>query len=357
MDKSIIDMLVAGRTPVDIALWSVAFLLILVGIGFMLRFEKRQYQSLGKPGSWLWLRLWSMPILVLTVLALVVPARIISGPEALAYFYIALFTLAPIIWFGLHRIIGSMLTPSLTKRESTNIALLGLAILIAPPLVIGMLQGPIFMTSRLLNERMFAGADYVPLPLEIQPAQRFRLGDAGEIYTQTLRVPTGIDIERVDAMLGGGWHDTKTMMHIYLCRQGEDLHLAWSGKPPPPLKMFWRDGDSGRRQSEFRVDLAAAKALSANDFIVGWRDDGIDLPVPIHRDNVQLGWVNGDSLYYRSLNPLQQGESFENDCVMKGYRRIAWQKEGPIAGLMLRFYSPEPGESWQYEVKRTPEKR
>ncbi len=345
-------MLLKGRTPVDIALWSAAFLLILVAIGFALRFEKRKYQSLGKFSSWLWLRLWSLPILTLTIVVVLVPARIISGPEALAYFYIALFTLAPLVWFGMHRIIGPMLTPSLTKGESTGMALMGLMILIGPPIVIGMLQGPIFMTSRLLNERKFASADPAPLPLKAQPIQHFRLGEAGEIYTQTLRAPTGIRIERIDALLGGGWHDTKTMTHSYFCRQGEDLHLTWSGRLPPPIKLFWGDGANERRQSEFRINVAAAKDLPANDFIVGWRDDGIDLPVPIHRDNVQLGWISGDNLYYRSLNPLQQGESFENDCVMKGYSRVAWQEEGPIAGLIMRFYSPGSNESWQYETKR-----
>lgn len=352
MDKSIIDTLVAGRTSVNLALWSIVFLLILVAIVFALRFEKRQYQLLGKFGSWLWLRLWSIPILVITIVVVLVPARIAHGPEALLYFYAMLFTLAPIVWFGLHRIIGSMLTPSLTIAESTRMALMGLVILIGPPIAISMLQGPLFSISHRLDARVLANADHAQFPLELQTVQHFRLGEAGEIYTQTLRAPAGIRIERIDALLGDIWYDTKTMGHTYFCRQGEDLHLTWSGRPPPPLKLFWHGGDSGRQQSEFRTDPVAGAEVSAKNFIVGWRDDGIDLPVPIHRDSVQLGWVNEDNLYYRSLNPLQQGESFENDCVMKGYHRIAWQKEGPVAGLILRFYPLGSSEPWQYEIKR-----
>ena len=355
MDKSIIITLSSGRTAAELVLWCVAFVLILAGIGLVLWFERRQYKSLGKTGSWMWLRLCSLPILAMAVLVVWVPARIISGPEALAYFYMALLTLAPITWFGLHITIGSILTTRLTKFESTRMALVGLALLIGPLLVIGMLQGPIFTASHFLNERMFASADHAPFPHEIQPLQHFRLGKTGEIFAQTLLAPAGIRIERVDALFGDSWHDTKNMTHSYFCRQGEDLHITWSGIPPPPLKVFWNDGDGRRQQAEFRIDSLAAKGVAMKDFVVDWRVDGIDLPVPIHRDNVQLGWVSGDKLFYRSLNPLQQGESFENDCVVKGYKRVEWQREGPVTGMILSFPSSKLGEYWQFEMKRTSE--
>ncbi len=345
-------MLLSGRTSADLVLWCVAFLLILAGIGLVLWFERCRYKALGKPGSWMWMRFCSIPIMALAVLVVLVPARIISGPAALAYFYLALLTLAPNVWFGLHIIIRSIVKPSLTKSESTTMALMGLALLIVPMLVIGMLQGPIFMASRFLNERGFVNAGHAPFPLDIQPVQHFRLGDAGEIYTQNLLAPAGIHIERVDALFGDTWHDTKTMTHSYFCRQGEDLHITWSGIPPPPLKLFWRDGNGRRQQAEFRIDSPAAKEVPMKNFAVGWRVDGIDLPVLIHRDTVQLGWINGDKLFYRSLNQLQQGESLENECVAEGYKRVEWQREGPIAGMIMSFPSAKLGEYWQFEVKR-----
>ncbi len=347
-----VDTLLAGRTPIDIGLWGIAFLAILAAIVLMLRSEKRQFSAKGKGSSWLWLRLWTLPILILTVVAVLPATRLVSGMEALFYFYVALFTLAPIVWFGSHWVIGSMLKPNLTKSESTSMALMGLLILIGTPIVIGMLQGPLFLVSHRLNERILASVDHAPLPLDPQPSRHFRLGDAGDIYTQTFRAPAGIHIERIEALLGSGWNDTKTMWHAYFCRQGEDLHMAWSNGMPPPLKLFWHDANGERRQSELRLDPAVSKALPVIDFVVGWRNDGIDLPVPIHRDNIQLGWRNEGGIYYRPLNPLQKGESFENDCVMKGYNRAEWRTEGPIAAMTLRFQSLGQAETLHYEIER-----
>lgn len=164
--------------------------------------KKRKYEALGKRRSWLWLRLLSLPILALTRFAVLLPGRAIAGQEALAYFYIALFTVGPLTWFGLHWIIGLMLSPGLSLAESGGVALSGLALLIVPALVISLLQGPLFMASRRWNESAFAGADQASLVHEIQPMQRFRLGEPGEIYTQTLRAPAGVRVERVDALLG-----------------------------------------------------------------------------------------------------------------------------------------------------------
>jgi hypothetical protein len=316
--------------------------------------ERRKYQAIGKQESWLWLRLLSLPILALTGFVVILPARVISGPVALGVFYIALITLGPLTWFVLHRVIGAVLSPRLTRSESTGMAWTGLALLIVPALVVNWLQGPVFMASHRWNQSKFDGADPAILVYDVQPMQRFRLGEQGEIYTQTLHAPPGLRVERIDNLLGGGWQDTKTVTHSFFCRQGNDLHLAWpAGSLPPPLRLYWRNAENRLVQAEFRVDTADAERLPAKDFVIGWRDDGLDLPVPISRDNVQLGWTASDNkIYYRSLNPLQPGETFENDCVMCGYHRLAWQDEGPIAGVILRFHPPPPGEPWQYEVKR-----
>jgi len=91
------------------------------------------------------------------------------------------------------------------------------------------------------------------------------------------------------------------------------------------------------------------------DFVVGWRDDGIDLPVPLMRDVVQLGWGEAtDKRHYRSLSTLQPGENFVDDCVASGYRRTDWQQEGPISGVMLRFRPAPPAAAWQVEFRRDP---
>ncbi len=356
MKKSIVQRLLTELTFIDFGLWGIAFLLILAALGWALVVEKRVYQARGKGGSWWWLRLLSLPILILTAVAVVVPARSISGMEALAVFYLALFSLGPIIWFGLHWLVGAIVSPRLSGSESITMALTGLALLFVPAAVISMLQGPLFRTSHLLNEHMFTSVERVALAHEVQPIQRLRLGQAGEIYAQTLRAPAGVRIERVDALIVDHWANTKTMTHPYLCRQGDDVHLAWpAGSVPPPLRMFWRDSSNARRQTEFRVDHASAEKMPAKNFMVGWRDDGVDLPVPISRDIVQLGWIRAaDHIAYRTLDSLQPGENFDNNCVMTGYRRVAWRDEGPIAALKLRFHPRSPAAPWQYEIMRMP---
>lgn len=355
MNEAALQRFLDAQTWLGMLLWGTVFLGILGGIVWLLRTEKRQFERRGKGRGWVGMRLLALPMLAVTAAVIVLPARSISGPEALGYFYLALFTLGPLTWFGLHWLAGTLQSPRFTRGESFNLAFTGLAILIAPPMLAGMAQGPIFMASHQMQEHGFSSAALAPLAHTALPVHRFRLGEAGEIHTQTLQAPPGVHIERIDSRIGNHWSNTATMTHAYLCRQGEDLHLAWpAGSPLAPLRIFWRDSQGKRYQAEYQVDLASLAMLPAQDFVVGWRDDGIDLPVPLMRDVVQLGWGAPDAIRYRSLNPLQPGENFENDCVMAGYRRVAWQQEGPIAALILRFHPAPPAEAWQAEIKRTP---
>jgi len=356
MNDSALQRFLDALTWLDMLLWGAVLLVTLLGIVWLLRTEKRQYDRRGKGRGWGWMRLLALPMLAVTAAVIIVPARSISGPEALGYVYIALFTLGPLTWFGLHWLLGAMQSPRLTRGESFGLALTGLAILIVPPMIVGMAQGPIFTASHQMKERGFASADQAPLAHAAMPVQRFRLDAAGEIYTQTLQAPAGIRIERIDSRTGGDWSNTATKMHAYFCRQGEDLHLAWPvGSRLVPLRIHWRDGQGKRYQAEYQVDDAALPNLQAQDFVVGWRDDGIDLPVPLMRDVVQFGWGEApDKIHYRSLDMLQPGENFENDCVMAGYRRVAWQQEGPIAGVILRFHPGLSAEAWQAEIRRSP---
>lgn len=353
MQNSTLTRMLDAMTWVDLVLWTGVFALIFVGAVLFLRAEKRQYAQRGKGRGWVWMRGLALPILAATA-AVVLPARSIGGSEALAAFYIALFTLGPLVWFGLHLLVGALQLPRFTRGESEGLAVSGLAILIVPLLIVGMAQGPIFMASSRMKARGFEETEQAPLPHTLLPVQRFRLNDAGELYAQTLRTPAGLHVERVSALIGGHWSDTATMTHTYLCRQGDDLHLAWSvGSTLVPLRIHWRDSQDRRYQAEYRVDAASLAALPVQAFAVSWRDDGIDLPVPLARELVQLGWRNAtDTLHYRSLDMLQPGETFTNDCVMPGYRRVAWQQEGPIAGVILRFNLPSPAPSWQAEFLR-----
>jgi hypothetical protein len=356
MTRSTLHGILDAQTWLDLTLWSMVFLVILTGIVWLLRTEKRQFERRGKGRGWLWMRLLALPMLAVTAAVILLPASRVAGMEALGIFYIALFTLGPLTWFGLHGLLGAMQSPRFTRGESLGLAVTGLAILIVPPILVVMAQGPIFMASHRMKEAGFANADQAPLALMAMPVQRFRLGEAGEIYTQALLARPGMHIERIDSLSGSNWSNTATMMHAYMCRQGEDLYLAWSvGSRLAPLRIHWRDSNGKRFQAEYHVDGTHLANLPAQDFALGWRDDGIDLPVPLMRDVVELGWANApDRIFYRALNPLQPGENFDNDCVMQGYQRVAWQQEGPIDAVKLRFHPVPPAEAWQAEFRRTP---
>ena len=78
-------------------IWGVLALGALLIIGLALRAERHRFASRGKAGAWLWVRLASLPIAPLAAGAVILLARSVSGPEALAAFYLLMFTLGPLI--------------------------------------------------------------------------------------------------------------------------------------------------------------------------------------------------------------------------------------------------------------------
>ncbi|TDU32449.1 hypothetical protein DFR24_1846 [Panacagrimonas perspica] len=106
--------------------------LCLVALVFLLRWERAYFLQRGKHGSWLPVRLATVPIALVTAAAVIIPARGTSGMEGLAVFYILLFTLGPVFWFGAHWIVGKLVKPALGFGESAQIAgspiLLGVAL-------------------------------------------------------------------------------------------------------------------------------------------------------------------------------------------------------------------------------------
>ena len=71
------------------------------------------------------------------------------------------------------------------------------------------------------------------------------------------------------------------------------------------------------------------------------------------RDRVQPGWLADGRLHYRSLNGvLQPGESARDDCVMRGYRRVAAETEGQVAAVLLRIERPAQGGTLIYLLDR-----
>jgi len=337
----------------EVVAWAVVCALLLCGGAWLINQERRRFRRIGKGRSWAWLRLMSVPILALTVGSVFLIARFASGMEALAYFYVALFSVGPLVWFGLHVAVGRLLSPGLSTGESTIVALLGITLIVVPLAVVGAFQTPVFTASRAWSERAFSRAESTALAHRVAPVRRFSLGAVGDIYAVALFAPPDVALERVDVLLGDTWQDTAHVTHEDLCRQRDDLYLTWTAdSAPSPLRLYWRDRDGARHQADFRVESAAAAQTPAEAFDVVWRTDGLDLPIPVARERLQLGWYRGGNrLNYRSLDMLQPGETFRDDCVMSGYRRVAWQEEGAIDAAMLIF-RPASGGLWRYEAKR-----
>lgn len=334
--------------------WGTVLMAVLAAMGLLLFWELRYFRQRGKGSAWWSLRSISLLLLPLTVGAVIVPARAISGPEALAYFYLALFTLAPALWFGGHVLAGRLVRPAFSKGESVFLAASALLLLFIPFIAASFAQGPIFMASRGLQEIAFEGAPARPLPYRVEAAQRFRLPGVGVILTQSISAPAGLRLERIELKAGEGWYDTKNSSHHVFCQDGQNLHLMWSVREQTPaLRIYWRE--NGRRvHAIYQPDLTGAEHGTEREFVVDFRDDGIDPPAPIARNRAAIAYFVGpDRLYFNHLNPLQPGETFDNNCIMRGYKRVAWEKEGPPQGLALMFYPN--GQPLRAEIMRTPE--
>jgi hypothetical protein len=346
-----LNEVVAAQPPLARALWAIVSLALLVAALAVLRLERRMFVARGKGASWWVVRLASLPALAVVVAAVFGPERAVSGMEGLAVFYLLLLVAAPLLWFGVHLLAGWLASPRMSRGESAWIAGSGLMLLLCPLAVFTALQTPVFMISSQFDAAARAARPDMPLPHRADAAQRFRLGDAGVLVAQSLIAPPGVRIERVEALQGGLWADTATQMHPWLCRNGEDLHLAWAdGSEPPLLRIFWRDTAGKAWQSGVK---AAPAALPTLDFVVAWRDDGFDLPVPLSRDRVQPGWLADGRPHYRSLNgSLQPGENARDDCVMRGYRRVARDVEGPVVAVLLRIERMPPAGTMEYLLVR-----
>lgn len=94
----------------------------LVGFAGVLLWERNQFQARGLSGSWLKVRLASIPAALLAALVAVVPARNTSGMEGLAVFYILLLVASPLLWFGMHWAVGRLVKPPLSFADSARIA-------------------------------------------------------------------------------------------------------------------------------------------------------------------------------------------------------------------------------------------
>jgi hypothetical protein len=123
----------------------------LIGLGFVFRWERKQFLARGLVDSWLIVRLSTIPTALVAVALVLIPARSTSGMEGLAIFYLLLLTAAPLFWFGTHWAVGRLVRPQLSFGDSARIAGSPLLYAVAVAMVAPMLQSLAWSVLRSLG--------------------------------------------------------------------------------------------------------------------------------------------------------------------------------------------------------------
>lgn len=318
----------------EAATWRTAGLVVMALVTLVLWLESGHFRRRRKVGGWFMLRCVSLLLAPLTVLAVLGPARAVSGMEGLAVFYGLLLTVAPLLWFGGHVLAGRV--ARLGGGESTALALSGLLLYGLPLVALFNATEPLEAAARRHEDRLPEASE--PLAHTVQPVRRFGMPGVGAVFAQSLTAPPGLRLERVDERVGELWEDSARVSQTRFCRQGEDLHLLWSARERTPwLRLHWRGADGQRHVASHRPALVEEPGAA---FTVGFRQDGFDVAAPVARYRVHFALARGDRGQWNHialLNSVQTGEGAKDGCLMPGYRRLRWEQEGPVQAVELMF--------------------
>lgn len=325
------------------AWWRMAAGLVALMAG-LLWLETLWFRSGGRVGSWLLVRLVSALAAPLTLAVLVLPARAVSGPEALAVFYLALLTVGPLVWFGSHVLAGRWARPPLTRNESLLLGVSGLVILAIPGTAYFAVESPLYAAAREIGERRELPAGNPPLRHAVQAVQSYRLSGVGLVHAQSLLAEPGTRLLRVEFRQSGQWPTDPSIAHPVYCTHGNDVHLLWSAREAPPyLRLHWAQSGGSVVQSEFTPAMAFDAASPPAEFTIGFRPDGVDPVVPIPRERAYLILVKEGLTPYTQMlgSPPGAGEVRSTDCVMAGFRRWTGGDDWQVQAIGILFYLPD----------------
>lgn len=323
--------------PIREIIWGTLGLAALLLIGLALSAERRRFAARGKAGAWLWVRLASLPVALLAAGAVFVLARAVSGPEALAAFYLSMFTLGPLIYFGLLWLAGRMATPALSAGESASIGGSGLLMVILPALLASMAPPWVYKLELGAQQVQRDLAAEHPIPHRIQNRQHFLLPDIGEVLSEHWQAPPGIRVERIEWELGGQYLQTGDSTGSIVCRDGEDFHVFRSAAAPAPRwRMYWRDAADALQRSTW-TEAPADAARPAIDLVPAWTADGFSLPVriPHHLVIVERRKASGQVLRADALEGQAQ-RSPSDTCLPPAYRNR--DVESVVTGMVIRMW-------------------
>lgn len=317
-----------------------AGVLLAVLLGLFL--ELRWFARSGRAASWGVLRAVSLLAAVLAVASVAVPVQVVSGPVALAVFYAALLTVAPLIWFGTHLLVGRRLRPGFSTSECVALGVSGLLLMLVLPGGAGLVAEQALQAEvRGIGNTPVVSDDTSPLTHRPGPARRWRLPDGRALWTQHLQASPEVRLGAVQYFANGRWHDTTTQSSPGFCRHGHDLHFAWVPNGPPTVwRLHWLDGAGRAQRSTFHPDPQAFQSAAAEPFAIAFRSDGFDLPAPLVLAQVHLARDRTADGAWRwvalALHP-QPGRPPGDTCVLPGTSTPPTPEQPAVqaVGLML----------------------
>ena len=284
---------IQNAPPAYQIIYAVSGLIALVVIVFMAGMEGRHFRQLQLGSAWLKLRIASLLILAAAIAAILgtISAIGISGMEILAIAYLALLTVGPLIYFGLHWLFGRML--GLSRGQSAWIGFSGLLMLGIVP-AIGQILMPYGRDlKQILDERADNAIPVVPSPYKQHDARRFILPNEAEVWAIHYQAPVSVTLVRNDMETSyGRAKNVESHGSASLCHQGNDVHLFWPvDRPLPALHLFWKDAAGKAFQSPWQIANAGS---SAEKFGIRWAEESLQLPVLLPREGVSLIWERPD---------------------------------------------------------------
>lgn len=335
-----LNAMLGKMPPTILAIWSLFVLLMVLAVLVTILYERHRYAEQNKAGAWLFVRLATLPIAAAATAAVVLPARAIGGPEALAAFYLLIFTAGPLVYFGLHWLAG--LVAGLARKEALAIGLSGLLMVLVPVLLANRVQPWVFDLARAINGTGTApGSNFSPgmkkpPPHQVVEQRRFTLPEIGEVWTEQWQLPVGMRFERVELEVHGQYVEVDGASSNYLCKNGEDVHVFWHGAVAPARwRVHWRDANDRRAYSDWTMTPPAAAAVA---FMPEWLPDGFALPVRVPSSMITYTWMreNGreDS---RGALDQRSGASTSAACVQT-LRRPVTAEQPQISGMGIRLW-------------------
>lgn len=326
--------------PTVLAIWSVFALLMVVAVLLVAFKERRRYAAQNKAGAWLFVRLATLPIGAAVAAAVVIPARAVGGPEALAAFYVLAFTAGPLLYFGLHWFAGYL--AGLARSDALGIGLSGLLMVLLPALLASQAQQWVFILARAIdgtNAAQFANilrGEERPPPYQVLEQQRFTVPGIGEVWTEHWQAPAGVRVERIELDVRGQYVEVDGASSNYVCKSGEDVYVFWHGAVAPARwRVHWRDADDQRAYSAWTMTPPAAAAVA---FTPEWLPDGFSLPVRVPGGMITYSWTqeNGREDGRGALDE-HAGTGTSSTCVQT-LRRSVTATQPQISGMGLRVW-------------------